>query len=104
MQLELGKFDAESDPGFHEFTELAVVSELFFDGVEIYAAHELGSAPALSGEVELVVRAVFFRRIRLAAAVGFAADVVLLGQATGSERAERSDFLFDLFDPAFQGS
>ena len=102
--IEAGEQFSGVDPLVDECLQLVVVSKLLADGRQAWLADEASGALAFPGPTELEVGSVLLGRVRLASTARIAADVVLLGQMTWPQIAQRIQLLLDALDAAFQCS
>jgi len=99
LEPQLGQAQGEGDPLVGQAAELLEGGQLSFDLREIRATNELGRALALVNPAELIVRAMAARVFGVfAAAAGFAADIILEGEAAWTHVAEASQLAFDGMD------
>src|SRR3989442_15906444 len=80
LQPQAREFHGESHPAVQQFTQTMVIAELFLHQGKILLPHKMTLAVSLPGEADLIVGTMLNGGIGLAAAMGFAADVVLLSQ------------------------
>lgn len=100
LAFEAGDFQGGIDPLVDEGAEPLVGGDLAMDLGKVLFADEVRAALALPGVAELVVGPVFLGRVRLTAAGGIAADVVLLRERTRTQGAKSGDFALDGIDAA----
>ena len=72
------EFHGQNHPAIQQLTQSPVVAYLVLHHSQILLPHEMTAAVSLPGETQLIVRTMLAGRIGLAAAIRFAADVVLL--------------------------